>query len=192
MLLRVAKHSITLTRYNYYNFLKLPQKAPPSQIQAAYFALHEKLTEEEDFHSLEKLERAFVILSDDEKRTKYDKFLTIQAAKGILRSSSGKVDPEEERTKEIMRKNYPDIEGRFAQKLENVDSVRANQANTEDTRVTLKEFKDNLKKGEEVKLEAFPFMHLVDKKKAKTLHKRTKFADLQADLKKDYRDLYCK
>jgi 2-oxo-4-hydroxy-4-carboxy--5-ureidoimidazoline (OHCU) decarboxylase len=118
--------------------------------------------------------------------------LTIQAAKGILRSSSGKVDPEEERTKEIMRKNYPDIEGRFAQKLENVDSVRANQANTEDTRVTLKEFKDNLKKGEEVKLEAFPFMHLVDKKKAKTLHKRTKFADLQADLKKDYRDLYCK
>ena len=37
MLLRVAKHSITLTRYNYYNFLKLPQKAPPSQIQAAYF-----------------------------------------------------------------------------------------------------------------------------------------------------------
>lgn len=89
-----------------------------------------------------------------------------------------------------MRKNYPDIEGRFAQKLEKVD--RANQANTEDTRVTLKEFKDNLKKGEEVKLDAFPFMHLVGKKKARTLHRRSKFADLQGDLKKDYRDLYCK
>lgn len=158
-------------------------------MKLSFQALHEKLTGEEDYHSLEKLERAFVILSDEEKRSKYDKFLTIQAAKGILRSSSGKVDPEEERTKEIMRKNYPDIEARFSQKQQK--NERTSEANTENTRVTLKEFKDNLKKGEEVKQEAFPFMHLVDTKHARVQNRRIKESDLKADLKKDYRDLYC-
>lgn len=163
-----------------YDLLEVDEKASKEEIEKSYlrlvneYRMDPKLSQEENNNNqiiLKKLKLAYDILSDDEKRNKYDLELSKKRAEELIKNVTVNQNKEESEVKEKVELKENNIESEYEEKYkedyeEYDDSFEDYEQNVEEPEVQLtdeekkklrkaaeKEFKGKLKKAQKAEEE---------------------------------------